>query len=86
MKVVLEIDEQGDIHGLYTDDVDLFAVGRVTNIRKASNIDFNEEGQVWEVLSLEGKVLHTNQNREKAIEWEVDAFSPGGKHYAKGTL
>ena len=86
MKVILEIDESGDIHGLYTDEVDLFAIGKVTNIRKASNVDFNESDQMWEVLSLEGEVLYQNQNRERAIEWEIEAFSPGGTHYAQGAL
>ena len=78
---ILEIDSNGDISCLWTDDINLFSIGLVTNIRKASNVDFNEKEQIWEVLSLDGKVLHTNPNREKAIEWEIVAFSPGGKHY-----
>ena len=86
MKVVLEIDESGDVLGLYTDEVNLFAVGRVTSIRKASNVDFNESDQTWEVLSLSGEVLYQNQSRERAIEWEIEAFSPGGTHYAQGAL
>lgn len=81
MKVILEIDEAGDVHGLYTDEIDLFVVGRVTNVRKASNVEFNEEKQIWEVLSLNGEVLHTNTSREAAIEWEIEAFSPGGPLY-----
>lgn len=81
MKVVLEIDEAGNLYGLYTDEIDLFAVGRVTNVKKASNVEFNESSQIWEVLSLNGKVLHQNSSREKAIEWETKAFSPGGIHY-----
>lgn len=78
---VLEIDHEGNIHGLYTDEIDLFSIGRVTNVRKASNVEFNEAEQVWEVLSLEGEVLHKNPNRELAIEWEITAFSSGGKYY-----
>lgn len=87
MKVVLEIDEVGDIHGLYTDKVDLFSIGRIENVRKASNVEFNESKQMWEVLSLSGKVLHENTSREKAIEWEIEAMSPGGQYYnQKGTV
>lgn len=86
MEIVLEIDKEGNVHGLYTDEIDLFSVGRVTNVHKASNVEFNETEQVWEVLSLEGKVLHRNINREAAINWEIIQFSPGGKHYAQGTL
>lgn len=81
MKVVLDIDPTGDIHCLYTEKIDLFAVGRVVNIHKASNVEFNENEQIWEVLSLDGKVLHKNTSREAAIEWEIEAFEPGGEHY-----
>ena len=81
MKLLFEIDAEGDMHGLYTDDIDLFAIGRVTQVRKASNVEFNEAEQVWEVLSLDGKVLYKNTNRQAAIDWEIVAFSPGGSHY-----
>lgn len=79
--LVFEIDTEGNIHGLYTDKIDLFAIGRLVDIRKASNVEFNENAQTWEVLSLCGKVLYRNPNREKAIEFEIREFSPGGKHY-----
>jgi len=81
MKITLEIDEQGNVHGLYTDAIDLFAIGQVTNVRKASNVEFNESKQVWEVTSLNGIVLFSHKNRETAIDWEIDNFSPGGKYY-----
>jgi hypothetical protein len=79
--IVLDIDAKGNIHCLYTDKIDLFSIGRVTNIRKASNVEFNEESQKWHVVSLSGEILHTNQSREAAIEWEIEAMSPGGKYY-----
>lgn len=81
MKVVLEINREGDVYGLYTDKINLFSLGRVENVRKASNVEFDQNEQVWKVLSLGGKVLHTNKNREEAIEWEIEAFSLGGKYY-----
>ncbi|UCG02571.1 MAG: hypothetical protein JSW11_00980 [Candidatus Heimdallarchaeota archaeon] len=81
MQIIFEIDEDGNLNGLYTDEVDLFSIGRVTNIRRASNVEFNETDQLWEVISLDGKVLHQNKNREKAIEWEIEYFSPGRMYY-----
>ncbi|KKN91236.1 hypothetical protein LCGC14_0221040 [marine sediment metagenome] len=81
MKIVLDIDPAGDVHCLYTDEIDLFAIGRVVGVRKASNVEFNEKKQVWEVLSLEGKVLHESCSRVAAIDWEIKAFSPGGMCY-----
>jgi len=82
-KTILEIDEAGDVHCLYTDDIDLFAVGRVTNIRKASNVEFSEPKQCWQVTSLDGEVLYEHPNREVAIEWEIENFSPNGPYYHK---
>lgn len=81
--VKFEIDENGNLRGLYTDKVNLFEIGRVVGVRKASNVEYNEFLQSWEVVSLDGKVLYTNPNREAAIEWEIEAMSPGGKYYEK---
>lgn len=81
MNITFDIDTEGNMHGLYTDKIDLFDIGRVTSVRKASNVEFNESEQTWEVLSLEGEVLHKNPNRDAAIEFEIVAFSPGGIHY-----
>ena len=80
IKCVFGIDTNGDLKGLYTDQIDLFAIGMVTGVKKASNIEFDEKLQLWQVLSLDGEVLHMNINREKAIEHEIEMFSPGGKH------
>jgi len=81
MNITLEIDNDGNVHGLYTDAINLFSLGQVTNVRKASNVEFNEKKQMWEVTSLSGVVLFSHKNREYAINWEIDNFSPGGKYY-----
>ncbi len=79
--IILEITPEGDIKCLYTDRIDLFSIGRVTDVRKASHVEFDESSQSWHVLSLDGNILHTNPNREAAIEWEILSFSPGGEYY-----
>lgn len=84
--LIFEITPDGDVECLWTDEIDLFDVGQITNVRKASNVDFNESEQMWEVSSLDGEVLHQNKNRELAIDWEIVNFSPGGKHYAQSAL
>jgi len=81
--MIFEIDDNGNLHGLYTDEIDLHAIGTIHNVRKASNVEFNEKLQVWEVLSLDGKVLWAHKNREKTIEKEIELFSPGGRYYEK---
>lgn len=78
--LIFEIDTDGNLHCLYTDKINLFSIGRVTDVRKASNVEFNENIQRWEVCNLNGIVLHTNPNRKAAIEWEIEAFSPSGPH------
>lgn len=83
INITFDIDTEGNMHGLYTDKIDLFDIGRVTSVRKASNVEFNEPEQTWEVLSLDGKVLHRNPNRDAAIDWEITAFSPNGEFYER---
>jgi hypothetical protein len=78
----LEIDEFGNITTLYTDRINLYDLGVITNVKRASNINFNENDQVWEVVQEStGKIVHKNKNREMAIEWEVTKFQPGGELY-----
>lgn len=79
--LIFDIDLEGNMHGLWTDEIDLFSVGRVVQVRKASNVEFNETEQCWNVSSLKGEILHKNKNRQAAIDWEIISFSPGGKYY-----
>ncbi len=83
INIVFDIDEKGNLHGLWTEEIDLFSIGRIINVRKASNVEFNQNKQKWEILSLEGEVLHEETSREAAIKWEIAALSPGGEHYDK---
>ncbi len=76
----IEIDKEGDIETLYTDDIDLYDLGIVENVRRASNIEFNQIKQAWEVIdAATNKIVHENKNRDDAIAWEINEFSPGGK-------
>lgn len=81
LNVVFEITTDGDLLGLYTDKINLFEIGRLKNIKKASDVEFNEQKQKWEVLSHDGKVVHENKNRESAIDWEIKNFNPTGPYY-----
>jgi len=79
---VLEIDEHGNISTLYTDEIDLYAIGQVHNVRRASHLEFNEANQEWEVMNaVTGKIVHRDKNRTRAINWEIKNFSPGGRYY-----
>jgi len=78
----IEIDENGNVRTLYTDEVDLYEIGHVADVRRASNVEFSEARQEWEVIdAITGKIVHTNKSRTDAIEWEIANFSPGGSLY-----
>lgn len=79
---VLEINESGDISTLYNDDVDLYSLGIVSRVHRASFIEFNEVKQYWEVVNAKTKeIVYQNKIREKCIEWEIINFGCGGKYY-----
>ena len=78
----LEIDEQGNISTLYNDKIDLYSIGKVTHVRRASFIEFSEMNQKWEIIHIKtGEIIGCDKNRERAIEKEIEMFQPGGKYY-----
>jgi len=78
---ILEIDTKGNVSTLYNDQVDLYDLGSITHVRRASHINFNEKYQWWEVVDAKTKeTVYQNKLRDKCIEWEIINFSPGGKY------
>lgn len=79
----LEIDIDGNIQTLYNDDINLYDLGKVCNVKRASHINFNEQQQRWQVVcATTGKIVFSHHNRAQAIRWEIENFSPDGKYYA----
>lgn len=77
------IDSEGVMHTLYTEEVDLYELGAVGNVHRASHVAFDERAQEWTVRDARtGETVHRNRSRVAAIDWEIQHFSPGGKHYA----
>ena len=74
------IDEEGDVHTLYNEGVDLRDIGRIENVHRASHIRFNEAEQEWTVVcAVTGQVVHRDPSRETATAWEIEHFQPGGQ-------
>ena len=74
------VDEDGDIQTLYTEEVDLRALGRIENVHRASHVIFDEARQEWTVVcAVTDRVVHRNPSREAAIAWEIEHFQPGGE-------
>lgn len=74
------IDEDGDLHTLYNEAVDLREIGRIENVHRASHVRFDEDSQEWLVVcAATRRVVHHNPSREAAIAWEIEHFQPGGE-------
>jgi tRNA splicing endonuclease len=81
---IIEIDLDGDLNTLYTDEVDLLAIGELVDVERASDVVFDQRYQVWEVISMHGKTLASGfKSRKAAIEAEIKLMQPGGKLHRK---
>lgn len=67
---VLTFDSSGGASCLYTELIDLAQLGPM-EIQRASTIEFNNQKQVWEVRSRQGKLLFHSFSRRTCLEWEA---------------
>jgi hypothetical protein len=74
MPHVLTFTGNGEGHCLYTEAIELAAIGRLT-IRRATSIEFSETSQQWEVRDAGGALLHSHPSREICLEWEHRHFN-----------
>jgi len=78
----MEIDADGNVHTLYHEAIDLFALGTLTNVRRASHVRFDEARQEWTVVDGgTGEIVHRDRSRTAAIEWEITHYQAGGDRY-----
>ena len=60
---------------LWTEAVPLHELGRL-EIHRATNIEFNNAAQQWEVKDLKGKVRFFARSRTACLEWEQQNLQP----------
>ena len=72
---VLTINTRGDVSCLYTELINLSQLG-LLHIERASNIEFNNPAQVWEVKDHEGEILFASPSRQACLDWEVEHLQP----------
>jgi hypothetical protein len=77
MRTTLRFDDAGRVACLYTEAVDLRALGRLQVVR-ATDIRFNDRTQRWEVHHADNdEVLFSDPSRAECIAWEQDHLQPG---------
>lgn len=84
MKMTIDIDQNGNLSTLYTDEIDLYEIGKVKNVARASNVVFNEKTQQWDVVTCKTqKTIFSHPNRSIAIQQEIILMQPGGEFHQK---
>ena len=72
MSQTLRFSPGGRIACLYTEAIDLRALGRL-QVFRATDIRFCERSQQWDVrCAATGKLLHSDPSRETCLQWERD--------------
>jgi hypothetical protein len=72
---VITFDPAGNGHCLFTEAIDLSALGTLVIVR-ASTIEFNNTAQLWEVRNPEGALLFNHPSRQTCLDWEYQHFNP----------
>jgi len=76
MNSTLRFDPGGHIDCLYTEAINLRALGRLHVVR-ATDIRFNSNNQQWDVHdAATGQLLHSHTSRTECLRWEHDNLQP----------
>jgi hypothetical protein len=76
MTATIRISPGGRTDCIYTDAIDLRALGTLTVFR-ATDIRFNARSQEWDVrCASTGKLLHSDPSREVCLTWERQNLAP----------
>jgi hypothetical protein len=69
MNTQISFNPNGTVQCLWTDAIPLHELGRL-EITRASNMEFNNTTQQWEVKDRKGKVRFFARSRSACLEWE----------------
>lgn len=75
MSITIQFNPDGTAQCLWTEAVPLHELGRL-EIHRATNIEFNNTTQHWEVKDLKGKVRFFSKSRAACLEWENENLQP----------
>ena len=72
--LVITFDRSGTGRCLYSELIDLAAIGRL-EVQRASSIEFNDKLQRWEVCRPTGQFLFSHRSRAICVAWEHQRFN-----------
>ena len=75
MNINISFNPDGTAHCLWTEVLPLHKLGRL-EIHRASNIEFNNATQQWDVIDRKGKVRFIARSRSACLEWEEQNLQP----------
>lgn len=76
MSQTLRFNPGGQIDCLYTEAINLRALGRLQVVR-ATDIRFNPDTQHWDVHAADAdRVLFSHTSRSECLRWEHDNLQP----------
>ena len=71
---VIHFNPDGTGAGLYTERIDLKQIGTL-EVVCASEIEFNDTTQQWEVFDYNGRRVFADPSREACLRWEREHFN-----------
>jgi len=75
MNTQITFNPDGTALCLWTEAVPLHELGQL-EIHRATNIEFNNTTQQWEVIDQKGKVRFLAKSRSACLEWEQQNLQP----------
>jgi hypothetical protein len=75
MNITISFTPEGTAHCLWTEALPLHSLGRL-QVARASNVEFNNSTQHWEVKDRRGKVRFIAKSRSACLEWEQQNLQP----------
>ena len=71
MSAALIVTAAGAVECQYTEAIDLWKLGDLT-VKRATDIVFDNDSQLWEVWAGTGSALYRHCSREACLTWERD--------------
>ena len=74
-EIIITFAPDGAARFLWTEAVPLHELGRL-QIHRATNIEFNNPAQQWEVIDRRGHIRFFSKSRSACLEWEQTNLQP----------